>query len=190
MDTKYIVYTVIGIFLATAGLGVATISPADNTQATVQSNDNTESINYVDHVYIYKNGELISKTENALMEGEAIIRNLSATGGNENFEYNYIALGNGNAPTDTSSSLDSEFSSANLSPRTSTYESIGSGTDDVEWNYSETFTADGTATVNTTAVKSTNAPSGIDYYAGASFGRDLNVVDGDKITVEWNFDPD
>lgn len=161
--------------------------PVDTVQDSAMQ---TEGVEYDDVVKIYKNGELKVKTHNALMEGEAIVRNQSLSS-TTNYDWTEIALGGGAAPTDQSGELDQQFTSTvGLEPQEATVEPIGSGTDDIEWNLTHTFTASGSATVNTTAVMSTSAPSDIDYYAGASFGRNLNVLDGDKITVEWNFDID
>lgn len=173
-------------FLAAGATGILP-QPQDNFQAASSQGETVQQDNTV---RIYKNGELVAEKKNALMEGEAIIRNQSTTSGAANYEWDYIALGDGNNPTDTSTSLDAEISSNNLSAIEATLDKIGSGADDVEWNYTATFVADGSDSVSTTALKSPNAPSSIDYYAGTGFGRTLNVVDGDKITVEWNIDPD
>lgn len=166
--------------------GLASGAIGDITNPTAQTDSTSESVNYDDTVIIKKNGEKLFETENALMEGEAIIRNQSLAGSNP-YSYDYISLGNGDAPTDSSASLDQEITSLNLSAKQADIQKLA-GSDQNEWRLTAEWTATGTETVNTTAVKSPNAPSDIDYYAGTDFDRNVNLQADDKLTVEWTFD--
>jgi len=91
----------------------------------------------------------------------------------------YIALGNGTAPTSTSTSLDAEITVCGLTRTAGSYTSNGVG----NWTISNTWTStcDGIA-VNTTALF--NATSAGTMFAGDSFTTStLNT--NDQIQVSW-----
>lgn len=163
---------------------------ATQTEALLPSNSidgdavNTQSdlVQFNNPVAVYKNGELVTESTNVLMEGEEAVEYMISTSSSSD-AWETIALGDGTAPADGDGSLDAEKSTNGLGPKTATVEDVGDG----EWNLTATFTATGTDTVSTTAVKSTTAGTDYDYFAGTDFGRDLNVQDGDEIRVEWNF---
>lgn len=170
------------------------VSPDLQTTSQVSADgDSTENIFFDNPVTVYVNGEKMVTTTNALMEGEEIIRRQLATGP-DSTTWNYIALGNGATPTDTSTSLDQEYSSTGLSPQSATVNTVGDGADDVEWNLTTTFTATGSADVSTTAVRADPSNTGLNseytHLAGTDFGRTIPLQDGDEITVTWNFDVD
>ena len=180
---------------ASGGLDTVEEIVSPDLQATSQvsaSGDSTENIFFDNPVTIYVNGEKMVTTTNALMEGEEIIRRQLATGP-DSTTWNYIALGNGATPTDSSSSLDQEYSSTGLSPQSATLNTVGDGTDGVEWNLSTTFTATGDADVSTTAVRvdpNSGIASEYTHLAGTGFGRTIPLQADDEITVTWNFDVD
>ncbi|MFB6199388.1 MAG: hypothetical protein ABEJ83_00795 [Candidatus Nanohaloarchaea archaeon] len=118
-------------------------------------------------------------THNVLMEGEEAIEDQIKSG--EAVSWDTIALGHGAAPTDSSGSLDQEYTGSGLAPQTATITDVGDG----NWNLTVTFTAsaDGLV-VNTTAQKSTGAGSSIDYFAGTSFST-RTLYSGDELTFEW-----
>lgn len=151
---------------------------------------NTDLIDPDGYFEVRLNGELVASGPNALMEGEAVIRNQTLTGGGFNYDCTAIALGNGSAPTDTSTSLASEISGGGLGPATASINQIGSGADDIEWNLTNEFQSTVTTTVNTTAVTCDSGDNSLDYFNGFGFGRDLNVQNQDNVSVEVNYDPD
>lgn len=144
------------------------------------------------------------RVHNALMEGENIIRNQTLEGNEspDKFHRNWtaISVGNGTAPTDTSGSLAGEVTAqmadTGFPPNTSTTIELidhdgGDHTDGIEWNVTSVFTSEAITELNTTSLKNQwNAPSTLDYFAGANFGRTIPFEDGDTLTVEWNVDPD
>lgn len=144
----------------------------------------------VDHtgtVFVYKNGELMAKQENVLMEGEDAIRE-ELTTGTDVGTWDMITVGNGSAPTTSSASLDSEWSSCGLSPATGT---ITDETEEGNWNLTHTFdiTCDDII-INTTAQYSSGASTSYDYYSGTDFGRDINAYSGDTLEIVWQNDVD
>ncbi|MCD6572260.1 MAG: hypothetical protein J7K62_03210 [Thermoplasmata archaeon] len=92
----------------------------------------------------------------------------------------YIALGNGTAPTSTSTSLNNEITNCGLTRAEGTYTSNGVG----NWNISKTWTStcDGVP-INTTALF--NASSGGTIFAGHNFGTRI-VYSNDQIQINWN----
>lgn len=134
--------------------------------------------------YVYKNGELITKKHNDLMEGEEAIENQMKTV--DSYNWTYLTLGNGTAPTPSSTTLDSEWASCGLSPSSASITDNGDG----NWTLEHTWTAscgtDATPIkVNTTAIWSNNAGTNIDYFAGTDFGRTLDLISDDQVTVEY-----
>lgn len=171
--------------VATGGLGDITQNIGLDNQPVAEASQNeklTDNIESGYNIVAYKNGEKVTKTHNVLMEGEEAVE--QAIGQGAGNTYDTIAVGNGNAPTDTSNVLDSEYSSCGLSPQTSTqYEDNGGGA----WNYTVTYDVScDDIVVNTTAIKSTTASTDYDYFAGADLGRDINAYSGDSITIEWS----
>lgn len=194
MSLSMVVLIAVGVS-ASGGLDTIEEMVSPDLQATSQvsaDGGGTENIFFDNPVTIYVNGEEMVTTTNALMEGEEIIRRQLATG-SDSTTWNYIALGKGAAPSDTSTSLDQEYTTKGLSPQSTTVTTDGDGADDVEWNLSTTFTATGSADVNTTAVRVNPASSIAAEYthlAGTDFGRTIPLQSGDEITVTWNFDVD
>jgi len=93
---------------------------------------------------------------------------------------NVIALGNGSAPTATSTSLDSEITGCGLAKATGTYTDDGIG----QWNITKQFTSTcNNELVNTTALY-TSASSTM--FAGDAFSSGVTLQSGDQITVTWN----
>jgi len=156
-----------------------------NNQVTTTAGHQAELTDNIDTGYnirVYLNGEQVSDTHNVLMDGEEMIEQALTT--NTGFEANDIAVGNGTAPGDADSSLDSEWNSCGLAPEDAgTRDDTGDGT----WNYSVTYdvTCDDVI-VNTTAIKDPNQGSDVDYFAGADLGRDINPYAGDTLTIEWS----
>jgi len=132
------------------------------------------------NVRVYKNGDLIAEQKNVLMDGEEAIESQIKSG--EAASWDMITLGDGAAPTDSSSTLDSEYTDCGMSPTTATVEDTGDGS----WNLTATFTSTcDDIVVNTTAQYSSGA-SANNYFAGTGFGRDINLYSGDELTVEWS----
>jgi len=156
------------------------------TATTSHQGQLTDNIDAEYNIKVYKNGELMTTTHNVLMDGEEMIEQSLTT--NTGFEANDIAVGNGTAPQDADSSLDSEWSSCGLtSADAGSRDDTGDGT----WNYTVTYdvTCDDVI-VNTTAIKDSSKGSSIDYFAGADLGRDINPYSGDSITIEWSHTAD
>lgn len=161
-------------------LGVA-VSVSSGLQSTGSFHATSENIYEGVNVHVYKNGDLVTSTHNVLMEGEEAIETQIKSG--SALSWDTIAVGNGTAPIDSSTSLDSEITDCGLSPSAGTFEDTGDGS----WNLSVTYdvTCDD-VDVNTTAQKSTGASSSIDYFAGADLGRTINLYSGDSLTIEWS----
>jgi len=173
----------IGLSVGATG-GLITENIGLNNQITTEAGHQAQLTDNVDTGYnikVYHNGEFATTTHNKLMEGENAIKESIGQGAGNT--YDTIAVGKGNAPGDSSGSLDQEYSNCGLSPATGSYEDTGDG----QWNYTVTYdvTCDNII-VNTTAIKSTGASSSYDYFAGADLGRDINPYSGDTITIEWS----
>ena len=91
----------------------------------------------------------------------------------------YIALGNGTAPTTSSTNLSEEITNCGLSRSQGTYLSNGVG----NWSIYKTFTSTcNNVVVNTTALF--NATSGGIIFAGDNF-TDVNMQNGYQIQIYW-----
>ena len=91
----------------------------------------------------------------------------------------YIALGNGTAPTQSSTNLSGEITNCGLSRSQGTYLSNGVG----NWSIYKTFTSTcNNVVVNTTALF--NATSGGIIFAGDNF-TDVNMQNGYQIQIYW-----
>lgn len=151
----------------------------DARQTALQ--ENVEAYDGV-NVVAYKNGEKVTKTHNALMEGNLSIENMIT--GSDTHVWDTITVGNGTIPEAGDGSLDSEWSSCGLSPKSTSFDST---TENGNWNLSVTYDVScDNVIVNTTAQYSSGAGSNEDYFAGADLGRDINLYSGDSLTIEWN----
>lgn len=93
---------------------------------------------------------------------------------------NKIVLGNGSAPTASSTSLDSEITDCGLAKATGTYTNNGVG----NWNITKTFTSScDSELVNTTALYTSSSDT---MFAGDSFSDSVTLQSGDQISVTWN----
>ena len=93
---------------------------------------------------------------------------------------NVIALGNGSAPTATSTSLDNEITGCGLAKATGTYVDDGTG----QWNITKQFTSTcDNEVVNTTALYTSSTST---MFAGDDFSSSVTLQSGDQITVTWN----
>jgi hypothetical protein len=179
-------------FLSITAVGATQLTDLGlNEKVAVDNSVDEELTDNVDQGYnikVFKNGELLTTTHNALMEGEEAIQHAIGEGYNTNsYTYDTITVGNGTAPGDASTSLDSEWDSCGLTPTSATYDDIGDG----QWNYSATFNVGcDDIIINTTAIKSPSAPTDIDYFAGADLNRDINAYSGDTLTIEWSHTAD
>lgn len=142
-------------------------------QVRSESNENIESEYNVEMLI---NGEKVAEKHNVLMEGENITREFIST--SESTTCDLIVVGNGTAPADGDTTLDSEFSNCGFSPKTATYSEGGVG----KWNYSATYTSTcDDIYVNTTAIKCGDGR----YFAGTDFTYDRKVFADDEVTVRW-----
>jgi len=95
-------------------------------------------------------------------------------------KYKYIALGNGTAPTQSSTSLDNEQTDCGLARQEGTYYDLGVG--NWEINTTFTYTCDTTRIVNTTAAF--NATSGGIMFAGGLLNAEAQFsTNGDQLKV-------
>jgi len=94
-------------------------------------------------------------------------------------KYKYIALGNGSAPTPSSTSLDNEQTDCGLERKAGTYYDLGTG--NWEINTTFTYTCDSSRTINTTAAF--NATSGGVMLAGGTITEIPFSVNGDEAKI-------
>jgi len=137
-----------------------------------------EGIRYHSMVCVYKNGELIQCDHNVLTNnGKDLIQ--SYLSGGAGAAVDYIALGNGSAPTSTSTTLDNEITTSGLARAQGSVSSVGTG----NWSLNHQWTSTGdNIVVNTTALF--NASSGGTMFAGNEF-TDVTLQKDDKINVTW-----
>jgi hypothetical protein len=164
-----------------AAVGAVSTAQLDSPQqnAITENVETAEGVN----VRVYKNGELVTETHNALMEGRQAIQWAIGNESYPNLNYTEITVGNGTAPSTGDTTLDKEIDNCGLAPKQGTYDDLAQ---EGAWNLSVTFdvTCDD-VTVNTTAQHSPNAPSDYDYFAGADLNRNIDLFAGDSLTIEW-----
>lgn len=135
--------------------------------------------------YIYKNGELIAKQHNVLMEGEEAIES-QIKQSSSNYQWDYLTLGNGTAPGGSSTTLDSEWASCGMSPAQANVADNGDGNWTLDYTWTATCGTDSSPIkINTTAIYSNGATTDIDYFAGTDFGRTIEAITDDQLTVEY-----
>jgi hypothetical protein len=133
-------------------------------------------------VCIYKNGQLIDCKHNVITNaGKNATRDRLGTPGSLN-AFQYLALGNGTAPTATDTSLNSEITNCGLARALSTVYVL---TTTGNWTLSKTwtFTCSTAVPVNTTAIFNDTA-SGI-MFAGTSFTTATLSTSGDQLTINY-----
>jgi len=156
-------------------IGAAGLMLRSNTNNDMQG----ATLIYHSNVCVYKNGELISCSPNVLTNaGKELIEAYLSQGGTLG-AVKYIAVGNGTAPSASSTSLDNEITDCGLARAAGTYSNVGTG----NWSFSYTWTCtcDG-VTVNTTGIF--NASSGGTMLAGNSFNPST-LYTNDELTVTW-----
>lgn len=136
-------------------------------------------------ICVWHNGEKVGCEHNVLMEGEEAIESQIKQATN-NYKWDYLTLGNGTAPSDGSTSLDKEIGACNLSGTQANIADNGDG----NWTLSKTFTStcgtDGNPiSVNTTAIYSSGSAIDTDYFAGTDFGRTIEMINQDQLTVRY-----
>lgn len=155
-------------------------NPLEDSRETFLQ-ENVEAYEGV-NVVAYKNGEKVTETSNALMEGRLAIENMIT--GTDSHQWDTITVGNGTQPSSGDGSLDSEWNSCGLSPQSTTFDSTST---DGKWNLTATFDATcDNIIVNTTAQYSSGAQADEDYFAGAYLDREINLYSGDSLTIEWS----
>lgn len=95
----------------------------------------------------------------------------------------YLALGNGSAPTATSTSLDNEQTDCGLARTAGTYYDLGDGWWEINTTF--TYTCSNSRVVNTTA--NFNASSGGTMYAGGAIPTVTFSTSGDQLKLRHNF---
>ena len=141
----------------------------------------SDGIKYHSKVCIYKNGKLVECGHNVLTdEGKEFIETELGTTPSTN-SIDRMQLGNGSAPTSTSTSLDGLITTCGLSEASITWSSVGTG--NISASYEWTSTCDNIV-VNTTGLKCSACGASTDFFAGNSF-TDVTLQTNDKINVTW-----
>ncbi len=140
-----------------------------------------ENVKWKGKVIVSKNGEVVYEGLNLLTDaGANHIKFCLGQGGCGTGAFDYIAVGNGSAPTTSSTSLDSEIAESGLSRASGTYTSLGTG----HWKIEKIFSVTGTVnSINSTALF--NASSSGTMIAGDTF-PDTNVANGDSLNITWD----
>jgi len=170
----YLVPLVLVVLAGAVGWMLGNTVGSESTKAAIGA-----PIVYNAKVCVYKNGELITCKPNVLTDaGKELIEAYLAQGGTLG-AVKYIAVGNGTAPSASSTSLDNEITDCGLARAEATYSDQGTG----NWTFSYTWqcTCDG-VTVNTTGIF--NASSGGTMLAGTSFNPST-LYSTDALTVSW-----
>ena len=174
----YLVPLVLVVLAGAVGWMLGNSVGSESTKADIGA-----PIVYNAKVCVYKNGELITCKPNVLTNaGKELIEAYLAQEGlgpTSLTPVKYIAVGNGTAPSASSTSLDSEITDCGLARAAGTYSDQGVG----NWSFSHTWTCecDG-VTVSTTGIF--NASSGGTMFAGMSFNPSTLYSD-DQLTVTW-----
>ncbi|MFH0929132.1 MAG: hypothetical protein V1818_02120 [Candidatus Aenigmatarchaeota archaeon] len=165
---------ILGIVLMSVAL-LATMMPG------VQIASQNQGLEYNSMVCIYKNGEMIECSENALTDaGKNAIKDLLGSG-TAGAAFNYIALGNGSTPGAGSTNLAQEIGEASLGRALGTFNSVGTG----NWSITKTFTASGAVGfINTTALFNATFPTNNTMFAYNTF-TNVSLQNADQINVTW-----
>lgn len=95
----------------------------------------------------------------------------------------YLALGNGSAPTATSTSLDGEITTCGLARTLGDYYSLGVGWWEINTTF--TYTCSTPLTVNTTGAF--NQPTGGTFFAGGTITPVTFTTNGDQLRLRHNY---
>lgn len=192
--SKYGSIAVIALFAGIVSVGGASGALGDlvNIDASqhLQTQGQSDGIEFDDYVTVQKNGEQVSERHNVLMEGEAVITHILTT--NDDSDWNIISVGNSSDPTDTDGSLPGRLTTNGFSPKEGT---ISYGTNNQSYTIEATYTATASQEVCTTALEiqsnryNSAGYSDIDTFAGTGFGRCIPFEKDDQLTVTWEIVP-
>lgn len=147
--------------------GLAELKPVYNVYATVKDPEGNIKSYSESHNVLVNNGKDFLK----------VCLGVNASCGSSAFDF--IAVGNGSAPTSASTSLANEIAESGLSRSFGTYTSTGTGA----WKVEKVFTVTGNVnSINSTAIL--NASSSGTLMAGDTFSN-TNVANGDSLNITW-----
>lgn len=162
----------------TAAIGVSSAPSSTSAESEVLTWDNTITIRH--------NGETLAKFHNVLTDqGQNWILNQISddhvSGQSLGTNASYISVGNGTAPSASTTQLDQEIATGGLSRTEGTTKTFGPGEFQVKNQF--TATAD-IGVVNTTGLNWDS--SGTSLISGGAFGTEANIITDDKLTVIHN----
>ena len=154
------------------------------TTTNVPSGGSTQGLSYGSAVYIYKNGELISQSENLLFTGGNETVETALTGGTigtvQNITLCDASTGCGEPLIGDGSETWNEYTDCGLSGALGTITDQGTGNFSVANTF--TSTCDGKI-VNVTRISNATASAGV-YFAGNNF-TSVTLQTADQLTVTW-----
>ena len=138
------------------------------------------TLGYKATVCAEKNGVLLGCVPNVLTDtGKDFIEAYLGQGLNQGGA-RVITVGNGSAPTSTSTSHPNEITDCGFGRQTGTYQNNGIGW----WNVTYTYTSTCSITVNTTGLLNQTG-AGFAYIAGATITPAV-LSSGDTLKITWN----